>query len=600
VSALSQLLAEDRDPAAETAKRWDPALRAERTVCWDELRRHVAALCERLDGGAASEADSRTWVLLTEDAYAFAVGLLALWHTGRHAISPPNHQLESLRQLETRGAGVLSDRPDWFPEGSCLNPVIETAGPCTARFEELDPEATALELYTSGTTGNEKPISKRIRHLSDEVAELGAAWDDTLGNATVYATASHQHVYGLLFGVLWPLSSGRPFMAHHFQQPGELVPRMREVGDCVLASVPTHLKRLARHTGLPTLRGVCRTIFSSGGPLATETANDIAGLLGAAPIEVLGSTETGGIGWRQQDSAGGQAGVSVHWEPFRRVRVTRDPDTEVLRVASPFVSVDTGGKGFATGDRVTFRSDGRFELAGRADRVVKVGEKRVNLDRMESQLRGHAWVQEVALTLVDRDTDLRVAAAVVPSEEGMEQIRERGRSGLGRGLRASLAGFWDPVVQPRLWRVVPALPANEQGKLTRSALDELFREASYGEASMDRPEVLEELRGSDFLERACRVPHDLACLPGHFPDQPIVPGVLQLDWVMELAAQLLERVVEVRELRAIKLLAPLRPGDSFRIHVRATAAGEIAFSVFSEDHEHAKGRVRLNAGEETR
>ena len=598
MTALSQLLAEERDPAVETAKRWDPALRAERLVRWGEFRQHVAALCERLDASAASaasELESRAWVLLTEDAYAFAVGLLALWHTGRHAISPPNHQLDSLRQLQTRGAGVLSDRPDWFPEGSCVDPLIETDRACTRRFEALDQEATALELYTSGTTGGEKPIIKRIRHLADEVAELGATWDGALGAATVYATASHQHVYGLLFGVLWPLASGRPFVAQHFLQPGELVPRMRETGDCVLASVPTHLKRLARHTGVSTLRGVCRTIFSSGGPLTTETAHDLAGLLGAAPIEVLGSTETGGIAWRRQDPARGHS----YWEPFSCVRVTQDRDTAVLRVASPFVSVDTGGEDFATGDRVKLRPDGRFELAGRADRVVKVGEKRVNLDRMESQLRGHAWVQEVALTLVDRDTDLRVAAAIVPTEEGMQHIRERGRSGLSRGLRASLSGSWDPVVHPRLWRVVPALPENEQGKLTRGALDELFRATPYGEASMDRPEVLEELRGSDFLERACRVPHDLACLPGHFPDQPVVPGVLQLDWAMELAAQLLERTIEMSELSAIKLLAPLRPGDSFRIQVRSIAPCEIEFTVWSENHEHAKGRVRLNPSEQS-
>ena len=223
MTALSQLLAEERDPAVETAKRWDPALRAERLVRWGEFRQHVAALCERLDASAASaasELESRAWVLLTEDAYAFAVGLLALWHTGRHAISPPNHQLDSLRQLQTRGAGVLSDRPDWFPEGSCVDPLIETGRACTRRFEALDREATALELYTSGTTGGEKPIIKRIRHLADEVAELGATWDGALGAATVYATASHQHVYGLLFGVLWPLASGRPFVAQHFLQPG--------------------------------------------------------------------------------------------------------------------------------------------------------------------------------------------------------------------------------------------------------------------------------------------------------------------------------------------------------------------------------------------
>jgi 3-hydroxymyristoyl/3-hydroxydecanoyl-(acyl carrier protein) dehydratase len=131
--------------------------------------------------------------------------------------------------------------------------------------------------------------------------------------------------------------------------------------------------------------------------------------------------------------------------------------------------------------------------------------------------------------------------------------------------------------------------------VTLDALRQLFREPEWEVPAADRPEVLEERRGSDFLERSCLVPRDLSCFPGHFPGLPVVPGVLQLDWAMELAADLLEGAPDVAEIESLKLRAPLRPGGRFRIHVRVAPEARIDFRIWSEGCEHAKGRVRLAA-----
>jgi acyl-coenzyme A synthetase/AMP-(fatty) acid ligase/3-hydroxymyristoyl/3-hydroxydecanoyl-(acyl carrier protein) dehydratase len=539
----------------------------------------------------AAEPDG-AWVLLTEDAYAFAVGLFALWHAGRHAISPPNRQPSSLRALHTRAAGVLSDRADWFSESSVLHPIegVEPGDP--GSLTPLRPDALAMELFTSGTTGGEKPVIKRIRHLEDEVRELHATWSALVGGASFFSAASHQHVYGLLFGVLWPLYAGNTFERHHYLHPSELVPRMRKAGDCVFASVPTHLKRLARHAHAPTLRGVCRVVFSSGGLLATDVAHSIASALGTPPIEVLGSTETGGIAWRSQ-----QPGVEeCPWTSFNAVRVACDGDDNLLRVRSPFVSVDSGEQGFATGDRISLHSDGRFALEGRSDHVVKVGEKRLDLTRMASQLRARSPVEEVALTTIDREAELRVAAAIVPSEEGWEQIQQAGERAFVRVLRACLEDAWDPVLQPRYWRVVSRLPVNNQGKITLDALRSLFRPPESAGAEADRPVMLEQFRGRDYLERLYRVPADLGCFSGHFPGHPVVPGALQLDWVMDVAAELLDAPPRIAELESLKLPAPLGPGDVFRIYVRSVSSIKFDFTISAEGVDYSRGRVRLAQG----
>jgi len=584
VSPLCHLLAQDRDPSSAVARHWDYGSETEQVVSWQTFRRDVAGLRERI----GSEPDG-AWVLLTEDAYAFAVGLFALWHAERRAISPPNRQPSALRALHTRSAGVLSDRADWFPETSVLHPIegIEPADPDA--LTPLQPNALAMELFTSGTTGGEKPVAKRIRHLEDEIRELHTTWNSLVGAAAFFSTASHQHVYGLLFGVLWPLCAGNAIQRHHYLHPSELVPRMHETGDCVLVSVPTQLKRLARHTHLSTLRGACRAIFSSGGPLAAGVAHDIAGTLGAPPIEVLGSTETGGIAWRSQRPEQAQCS----WTPFDAVRIDCDGDEKLLRVRSPFVSVDTGEKGFATGDRVSVHSDGSFDLEGRSDQIAKIGEKRLDLTRMAAELGAKPSVAEVALTAIDRDAELRVAAAIVPSAEGRKLIQRKGERAFIRALRACLAGAWDPVLHPRYWRFVSKLPANQQGKLTLDALRNLFRPLETASAEADRPIVLDQFRGEDHLERSCRVPEDLGCFAGHFPGHPVVPGALQIDWAMDVAAELLDALPHVAELESVKFPAPLGPGQNFRIRVCKKTDDRIEFTISGDDADHARGRVRL-------
>ncbi len=580
------LLEQGRDPRAEVARSWDHAERRVRSLSWRSFRDDVSSLCERL-----SREPTGRWILLTEDSYAFAVGLFGLWHSGSSAILPPNRQPGSLERLGALAVGAISDRPEWLPGHASIHPIEHGATPRSAALPMLEREQVGVELFTSGTTGEEKPVEKRLRHLEDEVVELEAKWGETIGDATVFCSASAQHLYGLLFGVLWPLSSGRVFHTQQFLHAGELVPRMSDAEASVLVSIPTSLKRVARHAGMADVREICRAVFSSGGPLPLETARAVHEVLGRTPIEVFGSTETGGIASRSQDPQGAEA----LWTPFPSVRITEDPHTGAMRVRSPFVSVDEED-GFATSDRILVQDDGRFRLEGRTDQTVKVGAKRLDLAQMTKHLQQHVWVDAAALTTAERDAEPRVAAVIVPSTAGQAVLDDEGRPALCRGLREALAESWDPVLHPRLWRVVPELPEDVRGKVTRAALDALFRTTDRD--AVDRPEILEEVRGSDFIERSCRVPQDLACFSGHFPGFPVVPGVVQLDWAMDLAEAIHGRPPMIEEIESLKLRSKLEPGNAFRLQVRLASTSEEAplrmdFRMWTEEDTVSVGRVRL-------
>jgi acyl-coenzyme A synthetase/AMP-(fatty) acid ligase len=556
VTPLSRLLAGPRaDAWASAGSNAEPvAFGREGEATGHDLLRDVASLAATL--GSLSGA---RLVLHCQDAYAFAVGLLAIGQVGAVAVLPPSRQPGALAGLAQDVAGFLldgSETPGAIEGRPCWSPLAQPRRVAPALFA-LDRDAPFLELFTSGTTGDAKPVVKAVRHLEDELAVLETQFGPTLGGATrMLATASPQHLYGLLFRVLWPLSAGRPFLRTPVVHPEELAATL-DGDDFALASTPVALKRLAERSDLASHAAHCRAVFSSGGPLEAGVAQRLASSLGATPFEVYGSSETGGIAVRQQWQG------DEPWQPLPEVEVTLDPADERLVVRSPFVSggEPLGGslEQLATGDRAEAAPAGAFRLLGRADRVVKVAEKRLSLPDMEARLLAHPAVEEAALVLAAGATESRVAAVLVPSAEGRQELGAGGRRALGRALAEHLASDFDRVLLPRVWRVVDALPRDAQGKVSVAALRTLVNEAPR------QPERLHEERTPDGAIVTWRVPHDLAQLEGHFPGHPIVAGVVQLDWVMGVLEELLGAPPQLATLEALKFHEVLPPGD----HVRA-------------------------------
>lgn len=566
-------------------------------VAFGRGREHTRReLAERAAGlaGALAEAGAGRWLLLTDDAFAAAVSLVAVAHAGAMAVLPPNRQPETLRRLAAGARGLLCDglataaEPVPRAETPAL-PVLAALAPRPALPRLPDPPDRSrpfLQLHTSGTTGEGRAVPKALSHLEDEVATLDSVFGAGIAPAArVFATVPHQHVYGLLFRLLWPLASGRPFQVDTLLHPQELLPLMAACGSSALVTTPAHLKRSSARDGLRDLRGTCQAVFSSGGLLDAETAKNVAAALGAAPWEVLGSTETGGVAVRRRDRDG------ESWRPLPGVEVACEADSERLLVRSPYVSVGEPSAGallcFRMGDRARLAADGSFLLLGRADRTAKVGEKRVSLDDMERDLGSHALVDEAALVVLDQGSDPRVHAAVVASPLGRDALRRGGRRAVRLELQKHLALHWDRVLLPRAWRFVDVLPRNAQGKLPQGALEALFERGREPVTSL-------ETRSEHGLERRLSVPADLVYFDGHFDDLPLVPGVVQLRWALDAAADLMARRPRVLALEALKFPEPLPPGQAFTLRVELSPSGDrLGFRLYEGERVFASGRARL-------
>jgi len=315
-------------------------------------------------------------------------------------------------------------------------------------------------------------------------------------------------------------------------------------------------------------------VFSSGGPLAAELAQRAAEALGSAPFEVYGSTETGGVAVRQQHRG------DEPWQPMRGVAVESDPATGRLAIRSPFVSAGepgaTGPERFVTGDRAAFTDTGEFHLLGRADRVIKVGEKRLSLPDMEERLRTHPAVADAVLLGLEKGAgEPRVAAVVVPAATAWDALAADGRRALARTLTDFLADYFERVLLPRAWRFVAALPSNAQGKLTQDALRALFA----ADAPPDALERLATSRSEHALELRLRVPWDLAHLDGHFPGSPVVAGAVQVHFAIRALEELIGAPVRVAALEALKFHEVLLPGEELILRVERDGNDRFSFAL---------------------
>lgn len=87
---------------------------------------------------------------------------------------------------------------------------------------------------------------------------------------------------------------------------------------------------------------------------------------------------------------------------------------------------------------------------------------------------------------------------------------------------------------------------------------------------------------------------DHPSLPGHFPDMPLVPGVVILD---EVLAALVEwrKDCQLTGIRTVKFLVPLKPDQTFTIGFSASddSGGEVNFSCHVEDRVIVEGRLEV-------
>jgi acyl-coenzyme A synthetase/AMP-(fatty) acid ligase len=419
--------------------------------------------------GLARRTPGANVALFHGDSIEFACALLGAWQAGKVVWLAADTLPATCASLRRSVDAFFGEFPPSFgpltPTDSDCCAWLSTV-PAPALESALDPNLAALVVQTSGTTGAAQAIPKMMSQLLSETANLEAQFGVLVDGADIVSTVSHQHIYGLLFTVLWPLASGRAMRARRIEQPEALAAALAERA-CVLVASPAHLKRLPAHLDWRVGAGLLRAVFSSGGALTLDESLGVAALLGQAPIEVYGSSEGGGIAWRQ-----GRANSVNSWRALPGVEWRIGAEGDVLEVHSAHAGIGW----LRMADRVEDAGDGCFHLQGRSDRIVKIEEKRISLDAIESALAGSNLVFD-ARVIVDAAAAGRrqlLAGFVVLSPAGQAQLDAHGKHALNQALRALLRPHVEAVAIPRRWRYLERMPHDAQGKTTHGLLSALL------------------------------------------------------------------------------------------------------------------------------
>ena len=497
---------------------------------------------------------------LCSDRYHFAVGLAAAIVRKKISLLPPSLDPARINQLKQYA-------PDLFclcdsghaavdlPQFRYL-PAAEVSEVCRP-VPEPDNDLCIAIVFTSGTTG----LPQAHRKTWGMLAHSAATEAERLGllGETRYAllgTVPSQHMYGLESTLIMAWQSGNALCHAHPFYPADIVQAIADVpAPRVLVSTPVHLRTLF-DSGLeiPALN----LIVSATAPLSVSLAHRLETQYRAILHEIYGTTETGIIATRRPTQ-------SHEWQLLPGTILLSEG--EQVYAASPYINPP-----IAMSDIMESSGSDRFLLHGRTADLINIAGKRNSLANLNHQLNSIAGVLDGVYYMPDEihpDRVTRLAAFVVAPELDAQ------------ALTIALRQRMDPVFLPRPLVFVTELPRNATGKLPRSALQSLF-DAHSRTRMTNRPV-------------RTVVPADHPAFAGHFPGMPILPGVVLLDWALQVIAESAALIPECCTINSVKFFSPAYPGDSLTLVHEPSSSGAIRFDISSGIRKIAAGSLLLNS-----
>lgn len=497
---------------------------------------------------AAALPDTRFVINLCETRHGFMLGFAAALLRGQTSLLPPGQGRDDWEQVlrQFPDAWLLTDK--LLAAERCFDITPFLVGNATNAIPVpallIDEDQQAAVMFTSGSTGQPAAHPKTWGQLCHGAASLAAAlnWEESPCCAVV-GSVPPQHMFGLETTVMLPWTLGIPVHAQKPLLPADLENVLRQSDwPSWWMTTPMHLR-----APLHALRGLAGVVASTMS-LPASVAHAAEAAWQVPIMEIYGSTETGALAMRRTANENA-------WTPLADVSLWSDGAGEAQRIwaAGPHV-----GPPVQLGDELKLQPDGRFLWIGRATDLIKVGGKRASLSALNQNLTAVPGVDD-GVYFSPAEEDTRPAdAAIHPAHHRMAAFYVSATLSPHEVLDA-LRAHIDPVFLPRPLYRVAQLPRNANGKLPQAALANFLAQC--------RPRKTAHMT----------IPADHPALPGHFPGDPVVPGVVILSRVANALRTHFPHI-ELDALLNARFHAPLRPGETFCVDPQLRH-DQIAFKV---------------------
>ena len=495
---------------------------------------------------------------LSESRVGFMLGFAAALIRRQTSLLPSGQGRGDWEQLAEQypGASIISDRDIGTPDAFDLKPYLAMgdASPRPLHIPGVPAEFIAAILFTSGSTGKPTAHAKSWGQLSRGAANTMAAlrWTQPMHHAVV-GSVPPQHMFGLESTVMLPWHAGIPVHINKPLLPSDIEIALFQCGrPCWWMTTPVHLRPpLQTTTALAELVGVVASTMS----LPTALAAVAEARWQVPVVEIYGSTETGALATRR-------TAAETWWTPLPGVELTQQSNGGVSQIRAAGSHIDVP---VLLTDELSFKSDGRFLWLGRAADMLKIGGKRASLSALNQWIAEIPGVDDAVYFVPDASGDAashddahparRLAAFYVSSTLTPDQVRT--------ALRVRV----DPVFVPRPLFRVTHLPRNANGKFVHATLAGLFLKMKQDDGATS---------SAGFAEPPLVVSSSHPALQGHFPGNPIVPGVVILSCVAHDIERQLPHIV-LGTLLTMRFHKPLLPDQPFKViaELRGGREGEI-------------------------
>jgi len=108
---------------------------------------------------------------------------------------------------------------------------------------------------------------------------------------------------------------------------------------------------------------------------------------------------------------------------------------------------------------------------------------------------------------------------------------------------------------------------------------------------IDGPQILSDEEIENGLQLRLRVPADLSYFEGHFPEHPVLPGVVQLRWVDALARQFKLISGEFVRIEKLKFMRIMSKDYEVQLDLTVPKENTLQFQYSSERGIHASGKM---------
>jgi len=466
------------------------------TVTYAELHEAVDRLARELAGAGVRPGD--TVALSLQNGPAMVLAFLAVVALGAGAA--PLNQAYTDAEFRTyldmlqpsamlfRGDTAAAAKPVCAEAGIRVLELSEgparelTTGVTPSGELEPSPDAIALLLHTSGTTGRPKLVPLRQRNLAYSMRTIAECYQLSDDDVSLCVMPLF-HVHGLVASTLSALHAGGTVVVPPRFSATAFWPDAVRHGATWYSAVPTiHHVLAAASEATPVPEHRLRFARSCSSALPPTLQDTIEERFGVPVLQAYGMTEASHQmasnplppGERRAGTVGPATGIEVgvvddDWQPVEPGEagevVVRGPSVVDGYLDSPEATATSFRDGwFRTGDRGRLSADGYLTLDGRLKELINRGGEKISPHEVEDALLEHpAVAQAVAYAIPDDKYGEQVAVAVVAA--GPTSAEE-----LTRHSKERLAAFKVPVEIA----IVEQIPVGPTGKVQRRLLADLL------------------------------------------------------------------------------------------------------------------------------